>query len=144
MKLIKSAFIACSIALLTAGCSSNSGLTIATTDDVQQMIDDQQTGFVVITNEIDAPFLDEIEKALLEKKETSLQFNVFRNNGKNQNSDGLSKNPFRSEMSHVNTLYYVKGGQTYGEYDLETFEGLRQQEELGHFINSMTGGEANE
>ncbi|WP_391116841.1 hypothetical protein [Psychrobacillus sp. L3] len=87
---------------------------------------------------MDTPFLDEVEKALLEKKEAALQFNVFRNKGKSENPDGLSKNPFHSEMSHVNTLYYVKDGKIYGEYDLETYEGLRQQEELGHFIDSMT------
>ncbi len=144
MKLIKSAFIACCLALLTTGCNSNSGLTTATTDDVQQIIDDQQDGFVVITNEIDAPFLDEIDKALLEKKETSLKFNVFRNNGKNENPDGLSKNPFQFEMQHVNAIYYLKDGKVYGEYHLETYGGLHQQEELGHFIDSMTGGAANE
>ena len=62
------------------------------------MLDDQKDGFVVITNETDAPFLDETEKVLLEKKESALQFNVFRIDGKNENPDGLSKNPFRFEM----------------------------------------------
>ncbi|WP_426579021.1 hypothetical protein P5490_003310 [Bacillus altitudinis] len=81
---------------------------------------------------------------LLEKKESALQFNVFRNDGKNENPNGLSKNPFQSEMQHVNAIYYLKDGKVYGEYELETHEGLRQQEELRYFIDSMTGGTANE
>ena len=53
-----------------------------------------------------------------------MQFNVFRNDGDNQNTDGLSKNPFRFEMPHVNAIYYIKDGKAYGEYDLEIYEGL--------------------
>ena len=45
---------------------------------------DQKSGFVIITNETDAAFLDEAQKALLEKKETALQFNVFRKKKKTQ------------------------------------------------------------
>ncbi|MCM3382141.1 hypothetical protein [Shouchella rhizosphaerae] len=75
------------------------------------MFDGQQTGFIIITNETDAPFLDEVQKMLLEKKESALQFNVFRNDGKNENPDGLSKNPFRFEMQHVNAIYYLKDGK---------------------------------
>lgn len=88
--------------------------------------------------------MEETEKALLDKKESVLQFNVFRNDGKNENPNGLSKNPFLSEMQHVNAIYYLKDGKVYGEYELETHEGLRQQEELRHFIESMVGSAANE
>lgn len=73
-----------------------------------------------------------------------MQFNVFRNDGKNENPDGLSKNPFRTEMQHVNAIYYLKDGKVYGEYELETHEGLCQQEELRYFVDSMIGGTANE
>ncbi|RST60083.1 hypothetical protein D5F11_008435 [Siminovitchia terrae] len=144
MKLFRATVIAFSIALVATGCNQSHGLKTATIDDVQQMLDDQKDGFVVITNETSAPFLDETEKALLEKKEYALQFNVFRNDGKNENPDGLSKNPFRFEMQHVNTIYYLKNGKVYGEYELETHEGLRQEEELRYFIDSMTGGATNE
>ncbi|WP_210471659.1 hypothetical protein [Sporosarcina sp. 6E9] len=146
MKLIQSAFIAFSIALVASGCSHHYGTKVGAADDVQQLIDDQQTGFVIITNETDAPFLEEVQKALLEKKEDALQFNVFYNDGKNKNADGLSKNPFRFEMPHVNTVYYIKDGKAFGEYDLEAYEGLRQQEELHHFIDSMPNhkGDTNE
>lgn len=144
MKLIRAAVISFSITLFATGCNQSEGLMTATTEDVQQLIDDQKDGFVVITNETDALFLDEAEKALLEKKESALQFNVFRNDGKNENPDSLSKNPFRSEMQHVNAIYYLKDGKVYGEYELETHEGLRQQEELRYFIDSMIGGTANE
>ncbi|MED1528306.1 hypothetical protein V7198_18425 [Bacillus pumilus] len=141
MKLIRAAVIAF---MFATGCNQSEGLMTATTEDVQQLLDDQKAGFVVITNETDALFLDEAEKALLEKKESALQFNVFRNNGKNENPNGLSKNPFRSEMQHANAIYYLKDGKVYGEYEFETHEGLRQQEELRYFIDSMTGGTANE
>lgn len=146
VKLIKWAFIAFSIALIASGCSNDYGAKTVSADDVQQLIDDHQTGFVIITNETDAPFLDEVQKMLLEKKEDALQFNVFQNDGKNKNADGLSKNPFRFEMPHVNTVYYIKDGKAFGEYDLETYEGLRQQEELHHFLDSMTNhtGDPNE
>lgn len=140
MKLIRATIIAFSITLF----ATSHGLITATTEDVQQMIDNQKNGFVVITNETNAPFLDETEKALLEKKEPALQFNVFHNDGKNENPNGLSKNPFRSEMQHVNAIYYLKNGKVYGEYELETHEGLRQQEELRYFIDSITGGATNE
>ena len=138
MKLIKLAFVAFSILLFIPGCNHDYGAKKASTDAVQQLIDDQQTGFVIITNETDAPFLNEVQKALLEKKEEALKFNVFYNDGKNKNTDGLSKNPFRFEMPHVNTVYFIKDGKAFGEYDLEIYEGLRQQEELHHFIDSMS------
>lgn len=146
MKLIKLAFVAFSISLFISGCNHDYGAKKASTNNVQQMIDDQQTGFVIITNEIDAPFLDEVQKMLLEKKEEALQFNVFYNDGKNKNTDGLSKNPFRFEMPYVNAIYYIKDGKAFGEYDLETYTGLRQQEELHHFIDSMSDhtGDLNE
>lgn len=73
-----------------------------------------------------------------------MQFNVFRNDGKKENPNGLSKNPFRVEMQHVNAFYHPKDGKAYGEYELETHEGLRQQEELRYFIDYMTRGAANE
>lgn len=68
MKLIRAAVIAFSITLFATGCNQSEGLMTATTEDVQQLIDDQKNGFVVITNETDALFLDEAEKALLEKR----------------------------------------------------------------------------
>lgn len=107
MKFIKWAFVAFSIALIVSSCGIDYGIVIVSTDDVQQLIDDQQTGFVIITNETDAAFLDEIQKVLLEKKENALLFNVFRNDGENENTDGLSKNPFRTEMPRVNVIYYL-------------------------------------
>ena len=146
MKLIKLAFVAFSISLIISGCNHDYGAKNASTNEVRQMIDDQQTGFIIITNEADAPFLDEVQKILLEKKEEALQFNVFHNDGKKKNTDGLSKNPFRFEMPHVNTVYYIKDGKSFGEYDLDAYEGLRQQEELHHFIDSMSDdtGDTNE
>ena len=146
MKLIKLAFVAFSISLFISGCNHDYGTKNASTNEVQKVIDDQLTVFVIITNETDAPFLDEVQKALLEKKEEALQFNVFYNDGKNKNTDGLSKNPFRFEMSHVNAVYYIKDGKAFGEYDLEAYEGLRQLEELHHFIDSMSDqtGDMNE
>ena len=146
MKLIKLAFVAFSISLFISGCDHDYGAKKASTDAVQKMIDDQKTGFVIITNETDAPFLDEVQKALLEKKKEALQFNVFYNDGENKNADGLSKNPFHFEMPHVNAVYYIKDGKAFGDYDLETYEGLRQQEELHHFIDSMSDytGDMNE
>ncbi|WP_339164778.1 hypothetical protein [Siminovitchia sp. FSL W7-1587] len=128
MKLVRATVFAFSIALFAKGCNQSHGLKTTTTNDVQQMLDDQKDGFVVITNETSAPFLDETEKALLEKKKYALQFNVFRIDGKNENPDGLSKNPFRFEMQHVNAIYYLKDGKVYGEYELETLEGLSHQE----------------
>ena len=144
MKLIKMAFVAFSISLFISGCNHDYGAKIASIDVVQQLIDDPKSGFVIITNETDTAFLVEAQKALLEKKETALQFNVFRNDDENKNADGFSINPFIFEMSHVNPNYYINDGKTYGEYDLEVYEGIRQQEELNHFIDSMTGGGTNE
>ncbi|MEK3889647.1 hypothetical protein [Bacillus sp. FSL K6-3431] len=146
MKLIKWAFIAFSIALIVSGCSHGYGAIIVPTEDIQQLIDDQQTGFVIITNETDATFLDEVQKALLEKKENALLFNVFRNDGENENTDGLSKNPFRTVMPHVNAIYYIKDGTVYDEFNLEVYEGIRQQEELAYFMKKMSNstGDSNE
>lgn len=146
MKVIMKVFLLLYITLIMFGCNQDNVIRNVSTDDVQQVIDKKESGFIIITNEIDARFLDEAQKALLEKKEKALQFNVFYNDGKNKNTDGLSKNPFRFEMPHVNTIYYIKNGKTIGEYDLEAFEGLHQQEELHHFINSMSDhpGDMNE
>lgn len=77
MKLIKWAFIAFSIALIVSGCSHGYGAIIVPTEDIQQLIDDQQTGFVIITNETDATFLDEVQKALLEKRKTPCYSTYF-------------------------------------------------------------------
>jgi len=139
MKLIRLAFFALSITLLATACSNKDYvLKAASTYDVQQLIDNQLTSFVVITNESDAPFLDEVQKALLEKKNNTLQFNVFQNDGENQNTDGLSKNPFRTEMPCVNVLYFIKDGTVYDEFNLEVYKGIRQQKELTYFINEMS------
>jgi len=51
MKLIKLAFIAFSFSLFISGCNHDYGANIASTDVVQQLIDDQISGFVIITNE---------------------------------------------------------------------------------------------
>ncbi|OLP64750.1 hypothetical protein BACPU_23400 [Bacillus pumilus] len=146
MKLIKWALLAFSIALFTTGCNHNYGAKNASTDNVQQLIDDQQTGFVIITNETDATFLDVVQKALLEKKENALLFNVYRNDGENENTDGLSKNPFRTEMPRVNAIYYIKDGTVYDEFNLEVYEGIRQQEELDYFMKKVSNstGDSNE
>ena len=146
MKLIKWAFLAFSIALFTTGCNHDYGAKNASTDDVQQLIDDQKEGFIILTNETDAPFLDEVQKALLEKKENALLFNVFRNDGEKENTDGLIKNPFRTEMPHVNALYYIKDGTVHDEFNLEVYEGIRQQEELAYFMKKMSNstGDSNE
>ncbi|PIC83300.1 hypothetical protein [Sporosarcina sp. P1] len=77
MRFIKWAFIVFSIILIVSGCSHNYGALIASTDDVQQLIDDQQTGFVIITNETDATFLDEFQKALLEKRKEPCNSTYF-------------------------------------------------------------------
>lgn len=52
MKLTRAAIIAFSIALFATGCNQNQshGLKTATTNDVQQMLDDQKDSFVIITN----------------------------------------------------------------------------------------------
>ena len=62
---------------------------------------------------------------------------MFRNDGENKNIDGLSKNPFRFEMLHVNSLYYIEKGVVVDEFQLEIYEGTKQNEELNHFIESM-------
>ncbi len=146
MKFIRWAFAAFSIALIVSSCGSDYGVLIVSTDDVQQLIDNKQTGFVIITNETDAPFLDELQKVLLEKKENALLFNVFRNDGENQNTDGLSKNPFRTEMPRVNVIYYLKDGAVYDEFNLEVYEGIQQKEELNYFMRNMSNstGDSNE
>lgn len=75
-----------------------------------------------------------------------MQFNVFRNDGENENTDGLSKNPFRTEMPRVNTLYYINEGTVYNESNLEVYEGIRQQEKLANFLKMMSNskGDSNE
>lgn len=131
-------FLAFSIALLLSACSDdNYEAKNVSTDDIQKILDSKQDGFVIIKNEEDAQFLREVHKALLEKKQTALQFDVFRNDGENENVDGLSKNPFRYEMLHVNSLYYIEKGVVVDEFQLEIHEGIKQYEELKHFIEAM-------
>lgn len=62
-------------------------------------------------------------------------FNVFYNDGKNKNSDGLSKNPFNFEMPTVNSIYYIEDGKVLDEFGLDTYRGLEQQTELNHFLD---------
>ncbi len=131
-------FLAFSIVLLLSACSDdNYGAKNVSTDEIQTILDSKQNGFVIIKNEEDAQFLREVHKALLEKKQTALQFDVFRNVGENKNIDGLSKNPFRFEMLHVNSLYYIEKGVVVDEFQLEIHEGIKQNEELSHFIEAM-------
>ena len=144
MKLIKLAFVVLSISVFISGCNNNHGTKNASTDVIQQFIDDQQSGFIIITNETDTLFLEVIQALLLEKQQNALIFNVFYNDGKNKNSNGLSKNPFNFEMPTVNTIYYIKNGEVFADFDLEAYEGLRQQEELQHFLDPVNRGEVNE
>lgn len=120
---------------LLIGCSNDhSGLQTATTNHIQNTLDNKDSGFIVITNETEAVFLDEVQNILLEKDTTALLFNVFRNDGENKNKDGLSHNPFDFEMPSVNALYYIQDGEVYDQYDLEQYVGLNQQTELSHFL----------
>ena len=130
---------------LLIGCSNNdTGLQTASIDDIQYKLDEKSSGFIVITNETEAPFLDEVQTALLEKQQTANLFNVFYNDGESKNTDGLSKNPFNFEMPSVNTMYYIKDGEVFEEFNLDRYEGLRQQEELSLFLDIENRGRQNE
>lgn len=130
---------------LLIGCSDNdTGLQTASIDDIQYKLDEKSSGFIVITNETEAPFLDEVQTALLEKQQTANLFNVFYNDGESKNTDGLSKNPFNFEMPFVNTMYYIKDGEVFEEFNLDRYEGLRQQEELSLFLDIDNRGRQNE
>ena len=135
MRLFKGVLII-SCFILFIGCSKTEDvLSQSSTQDIQDYLNEQQTGFIIITNETDATFLDEVQTTLLEKELTAKLFNVFYNDGKNKNSDGLSKNPFNFEMPSVNSIYYIKDGKVSEEYDLETHTGLKQEKELNHFLD---------
>ena len=75
---------------------------------------------------------------MVDKKQTALQFDVFRNDGENKNVDGLSKNPFRFIMLHVNSLYYIEKVVVVDEFQLEIHEEIKQNDELSHFILAVT------
>lgn len=134
MKIIKALFLIFSIPLLLIACSTEQYGTIdASTEEVQEMLDTGQTGFVLIIDEKESQMLRNVEKALLEKEQTALQFDVFRNDASNENTDGLSNNPFRHMMPYVNTLYYIEKGNVVEEFDLENSQ-HEQKEELEEFI----------
>lgn len=135
MKLYKYIFIIiCFISFL--GCSDTSDVYIhASTQDIQEFLNEQNTGFIIITNETNASFLDEVQTILQEKQQQTLLFNVFYNDGKNKNSDELSKNPFNFEMPTVNSIYYIEDGKVLDEFDLDKYKGLEQQTELNHFLD---------
>ena len=134
MKTIKWLFLIFSISLLLSVCSTEKPGTIdASTEEVQEMINAGQTGFVLIIDEEESQLLRNAKKALLEKEQTALQFDVFRNDASNENKDGLSNNPFRHDMPNVNTVYYINNGNVVEEYDLESSLD-NQQETLEEFI----------
>lgn len=134
MKTIKWIFVICSISFLLSACNTEEyGTVDASTEDVQKMLDTGQTGFVLIKDEEDSQLLGNVEKAFLEKEQTVMQFDIFQNDRSNENEDGLSNNPFRSNMPNVNTVYYINKGQVVEEYDLETSLD-NQQENLEGFI----------
>ena len=121
---------------LFIGCGKTGDvLSHSSTQDIQNFLNEQQTGFIIVTNETDASFLDEVQTALLENKQTAELFNVFYNDGKDKNSDGLSKNPFNFELPSVNAIYYIKDGIVSEQYDLEMYTGLEQTKELNHFLD---------
>lgn len=118
-------------------CSTAKHATIdASTEEVQEMLDTGQTGFVVIIDEEESQLLRNAEKALIEKEQTALQFDVFRNDASNENTDGLSNNPFRHMMPYVNTLYYIEKGNVVAEFDLENSQ-HKQKEELEEFVEMV-------
>lgn len=137
MKTIKSLFLIFSIPILLIACSTAKHATIdASTEEVQEMLDTGQTGFVVIIDEEESQLLRNAEKALIEKEQTALQFDVFRNDASNENTDGLSNNPFRHMMPYVNTLYYIEKGNVVAEFDLENSQ-HKQKEELEEFVEMV-------
>lgn len=65
MKLFKCIFIL-SCFMLFLGCSDSSDVYIhSSTQDVQDFLNKQSTGFIIITNETNAYFLDEVQTILL-------------------------------------------------------------------------------
>ncbi|WP_214798664.1 MULTISPECIES: hypothetical protein [unclassified Exiguobacterium] len=134
MKTIKWIFVICSISFLLSACNTEEYGTIdASSEDVQEIFDTGQTGFVLIKDEEDSQLLRNVEKAFLEKEQTVMQFDVFQNDAVTENEDGLSNNPFRTEMPNVNTVYYIYKGNAVEEYDLE-IRLDNQQENLEEFI----------
>lgn len=134
MKTIKRILVICSIPFLIGACGTEEyGLLNASTEDIQEVLDNNQTGFVLIKDEEESQLLRNTEKAFLEKEQTVMQFDVFRNDVTNENEDGLSNNPFRHDMPNVNTVYYIHKGIIVGEYDLESSLN-NQQESLEEFI----------
>ena len=134
MKMIKRILAICSIPFLLGACSTEEyGLLNASTEDIQELLDNNQTGFVLIKDEEESQLLRNTEKAFLEKEHTALQFDVFRNDASNENEDGLSNNPFRYDMPNVNTVYYMNNGNVVEQYDLESSLD-NQQEDLEEFI----------
>ncbi|WKA55362.1 hypothetical protein [Planococcus shixiaomingii] len=134
MKTIKRILVICSIPFLLGACSTEEyGLLDASTEDIQEMLDSNQTGFVLIKDEEESQLLRHVEKAFLEKEKTAMQFDVFRNDASNENKDGLSNNPLRHNMPNVNTVYYINNGNVIEEYDLESSLD-NQQESLEKFI----------
>lgn len=113
MRSFKGIFIVSCFILFT-GCSKADEVIIySSTKDIQEFMHEQNKGFIIITNEINASFLEEVQAALIEKQQTTKLFNVFYNNGE-------QKNPFGFEMPSVNTIYYIKDGNFFEEYNLET------------------------
>lgn len=134
MKTIKRILVICSIPFVLGACSAEEyGLLDASTEDIQEMLDSNQTGFVLIKDEEESQLLRHAEKAFLEKEQTAMQFDVFRNDASTENEDGLSNNPFRHDMPNVNTVYYINNGNVIEEYDLESSLD-NQQETLEEFI----------
>ena len=84
MKTIKRILVICSIPFLLGACSTQEhGLFNASTEVIQEMLDNNQTGFVLIKDEEESQLLRNAEKAFLEKEQTAMQFNVFRNDASN-------------------------------------------------------------
>jgi hypothetical protein len=134
MKTIKRILVICSIPFLLGACGTEEyGLLNASTEEIQEVLDNNQTGFVLIKDEEESRLLRNAEKAFLEKEKTAMQFDVFRNDASNENKDGLSNNPFRHSMPNVNTVYYINNGNVIEEYDLESSLD-NQQESLEEFI----------
>ncbi|ARJ38649.1 hypothetical protein SporoP8_07060 [Sporosarcina ureae] len=122
LRLLLRTALAISVVLFISGCSaSDYGFHIASTEEVENVFDQNNNAYVIITNDVEASFLKEASKALLEKKESALLFNVYMNDGVHNNADKLSHNPFRFEMPHVNAIYYLRDGQIVNEYNLENY-----------------------
>ncbi|MFC6040327.1 hypothetical protein ACFPYN_12925 [Paenisporosarcina macmurdoensis] len=137
MKTIKWIFVICSISFLLSACTTKEYGTIdASTEDVQEILDTGQTGFVLIKDEEDSQLLRNVEKAFLEKEQTVMLFDVFQNDVSNENKNGLSNNPFRPNMPNVNTVYYINKGNVVEEYELETSLD-NQHENLEEFISNF-------